>query len=128
MKTDATRHTVSSFEDLAVFKKAYVVSLEIHTQSLDFPRNEQMRGLADQMRRASKGICANLAEGFGKQHVSTAEFKRYILMAMGSADEMRVWLRYALDLHYIDKPTWEVWKSEYQGIAKMLNGLHKSWS
>ena len=127
MKIDAARHAVSSFEDLEVFKKAYVISLEIHKQSLDFPKNEQMRGLADQMRRASKGICANLAEGFGKQHVSTAEFKRYILMAMGSADEMRVWLRYALDLHYIDKPTWEVWKSEYQGIAKMLNGLHKSW-
>ena len=87
-----------------------------------------MNGLADQMRRASKGICANLAEGFGKQNISTAEFKRYISMAMGSADEMRVWTRYALDLQYIDDPTWEIWKSEYQEIAKMLNGLHKSWS
>ena len=128
MKADKPRQTIQSFEDLEVFRKAYAISLEIHKASLDFPKNEQMGGLADQMRRASKGICANLAEGFGKQHVSTAEFKRYILMAMGSADEMRVWVRYALDLHYIDQPTWEVWKSEYQDIAKMLNGLHKSWS
>ena len=42
------------------------------------------------MRRASKGICGNLAEGFGKQSISKVEFKRFIAMAIGSADEMQV--------------------------------------
>ena len=55
------------------------------------------------MRRASKGICANIAEGFGKQNVSKPEFKRFLLMAMGSADEMRVWARYSLDLGHIEE-------------------------
>ena len=68
-----TMTTAKSFEDLAVFKLAYRVSLEIHRASLDFPAIEQ-RALADQIRRASKSICANLAEGFGRQGVSTAEF------------------------------------------------------
>ena len=128
MKTDIPRQQIHAFEDLAVFRKAYKISLEIHQVSLKFPRIEQMNGLAQQMRRASKGICTNLAEGFGKQSISTAEFKRYVLIAMGSADEMRVWIRYALDLKYIEQPTWQRWKKEYQDIAKMLNGLHKSWS
>ena len=90
------------FEDLAVFKLAYRLSLEIHRASLNFPVVEQ-RALADQIRRASKSICANLAEGFGKQAASPAEFKRFLAMAIGSADEMRVWLRYCLDLGYVDR-------------------------
>ena len=112
------------FEDLAVFKRAYRASLEVHRASLNFPRIEQ-HALADQIRRASKSICANLAEGFAKQGHSTAEFKRFILMAIGSCDEMRAWVRYCLDLDYIDEATWRLWRDEYQEIAKMLQGLHR---
>ena len=85
----------SSFEDLEVFKRAYRVSLAVHRQSLEFPPIEQ-RGLADQVRRASKSICANLAEGFARQGVQPADFRRYLVMALGSADEMRLWCRYCL--------------------------------
>jgi four helix bundle protein len=113
---------VRSFEDLDVFKRAYRISLEVHKVSLQFPQIEQ-RALGDQIRRASKSICANIAEGFGKQRQSRAEFRRFAMMAMGSADEMRVWLRYALDLRYIDEEQWKAWRDEYQQIARMLQGL-----
>jgi four helix bundle protein len=119
------RKSISSFENLEVFQRAYKVSLEIHKKSLEFPKREQY-GLADQIRRASKSVCANLAEGYGKSH-SAAEFKRFIQMAIGSSDEMRVWLRYCLDLEYIEKKTWQRWRDEYQEISKMLQGLHRSW-
>lgn len=114
----------SRFEDLSVFQRAYKVSLDIHKLSLKMPKVEQ-HGLADQIRRASKSIAANIAEGHGKRR-SKAEFKRYLVMAIGSADEMRVWLRYCLDLGYIDEIRWESLKDEYQEIAKMLSALHKS--
>jgi four helix bundle protein len=114
--------TVRSFEDLDVFKRAYRTSLDVHKASLGFPQIEQ-RALGDQIRRASKSICANIAEGFGKQRQSRAEFRRFVMMAMGSADEMRVWLRYALDLGYIGEIQWQAWRDEYQQIAKMLQGL-----
>ena len=81
---------VRSFEDLEVFQRAYRLSLAIHRESLKFPEIEQ-RALGDQIRRASKSIAANIAEGFGKQRLSSAEFKRFLMMAIGSADEMRVW-------------------------------------
>jgi four helix bundle protein len=115
----------AAFEDLEVFKRAYKASLDVHRRSLDFPAVEQ-RALADQVRRASKSICANLAEGFGRQGLAPADFRRFLVMAMGSADEMRVWCRYCLDLGYIDEPTWQHWRQEYQGIAKMLQGLIRS--
>ena len=59
---------VSRVEELEVFRRAYALSLEVHRASLEFPRIEQF-ALADQVRRASKSICANLAEGFGRQPV-----------------------------------------------------------
>ena len=118
---------IKSFKDLEVFKKAYVISLEIHHANQTFPKQEQYGGIADQMRRASKGICANIAEGFGKQSDSKAEFKRYLMMAIGSADEMQLWTQYCLDLNYIDIVKSKRWQNDYQIIAKMLNGLHKSW-
>jgi four helix bundle protein len=112
-------------EDLDVFKRAYRISLEVHRASLNFPSIEQY-ALGDQVRRASKGICANLAEGFGRQAASKAEFKRFVMMAMGSADEMRIWCRYCLDLGYIDEATWQAWRQEYREIAKMLQALHRN--
>ena len=117
---------VTSFEDLTVFRRAYELSLEVHRRSLDFPKIEQ-RALADQVRRASKSICANVAEGFGRQRRSKAEFKRFLLMAIGSADEMQVWIRYCVDLGYLEPTVGEHWRSEYKEIAKMLQGLYSSW-
>ena len=118
--------SIRDFTDLVVYQKAYEKSLEIHHQSLKYPEHEQYE-LGRQMRRASKSICANIAEGFGKQNVSKAEFKRFLLMAMGSADEMRVWSRYSLDLGHIDENRWMDWNKAYSDIAKMLNGLHAKW-
>ena len=119
-------HSVAStFEDLQVFQRAYRVSLDVHRASLQFPAVEQ-HVLADQIRRASKSICANIAEGFGKQRRLGAEFKRYLLMAIGSADEMQVWLRYCSDLRYIDQEICAMWRGEYRQIAKMLQGLYST--
>ena len=119
---EAERRRVVSFEDMEVFQRAYRLSLEVHRTSLGFPAVEQ-RALADQIRRASKSICANLAEGYGRQKGSKAEFARFVRMAIGSSDEMRVWLRYAFDLGYIDEATWQGWRDEYQRITRMLQSL-----
>ena len=100
------RKTAIPFERLEVFQRAYRLSLEVHRVSLGFPDIERF-ALADQVRRGSKSICANLAEGFAKQSLSPAEFRRFVAMALGSADEMR----------------WQAWRDEYQEIAKMLQGL-----
>lgn len=112
------------FEELEVFKRAYRISLDIHRASLAFPKLEQ-HALADQVRRCSKGS-ANLAEGFAKSTSSKAELRRFLSMAIGSADEMRVWLRYCRDLGYLPESTWQAWRDEYIEIARMLQGLSKS--
>ena len=114
-----------SFEDLEVFQRAYRISLEVHRASLTFPPAEQ-HALGAQVRRASKSICANLAEGTAKWHASAAEFRRFVHIAIGSSEEMRVWARYCLDLGYLDEATWQHWRDEYEEISKMLHGLARS--
>ena len=123
-----SKSDVATFEDLEVFQRAYRISLDLHQASLHFPKIEQYGGLADQIRRASKSICGNIAEGFGKQRRSNAEFKRFLMMAIGSADEMQVWVRYCSDLEYIDQKVCATWRDEYRQIAKMLQGLYTALS
>jgi four helix bundle protein len=106
-------------KDLEVYKKAYSVSLDIHKATLTFPKIEQY-ALADQMRRSSKSICANLAEGFAKQTHSKIEFARFISIAMGSCSEMETWISYAFDLGYLTKEQLNAWLSEYASIYGML--------
>ena len=118
--------TIRDVTDLQVYQKAYGLSIEIHHASFDLPKQEQYE-LAAQMRRASKSICASLAEGFGKQSLSKPEFKRFVLMAIGSADEMRLWLQYCLDLNYLERKAVFKWQEEYKNVAKMLTGLHHKW-
>lgn len=116
------KRKIVSFEDFDVFERAFQLSLAIHKQTLQFPQIEQF-ALAQQMRNASKSICANIAEGYGKQKQSSAEFKRFLNIALGSSDEMRVWLRYAHELAYITQDNYMAWRSQYIEISRMLQKL-----
>lgn len=108
--------------DLDVYNKAFQISLKIHKSSLEFPKIEQY-ALASQIRRANKGICANIAEGFAKQQTSKPEFKRFLLIALGSAHEVRVWIDYCRELGYINSGTADFWSQEYDSISKMLQSF-----
>ena len=116
---------IKRVDDLEVFRRAYDLSIRLHRISLEFPRMEQF-ALADQLRRASKSICANLTEGFAKQS-SAAEYRRYLTMAIASSDETQLWLRYCIDLGYVEQEVGSGWIANYVEISKMLRGLHTSW-
>lgn len=116
---EESRHSVW---DLAVFRRAYAAALEAHRIALTFPKYEQY-DLASQLRRSSKSICANLMEGRGRQQGSKAEFRRFVLMALGSADECVLWCRFARDLGYLSEEQSKRLEQEFRGVAKMLNAL-----
>lgn len=110
------------YQDLHVYKLAYRLVLDIHQQSLTFPKIEQFNGLADQMRRASRSICANLAEGLSKVS-STHEERRFLSIARGSCEEMRVWLNMSADFGYTQPEQAAAWREDYHQISKMLYAL-----
>ena len=117
---------IERVEDLEVYRRAYRLSLEVHRASLELPRIEQF-ALADQLRRSSKSICANLVEGFAKQSRSAAEYRRSLTVAIGSSDETQLWLRYCVDLGYVEEVVGRRWIADYVEISKMLQGLYDSW-
>ncbi len=84
---------------------------------------EQYGGVADQVRRASKAICALMVEGSGRRRASQAEFRRYLVMALASADEARLWCRYAEDLGYAAPDNAAAWRAAFEEVARLLQGL-----
>ena len=106
-------------EDLDVFRRAYALSLQLHRASLTFPKIEQFGGLADQLRRASKSVCGLIVEGGGRQTRSPREFARYLQMAVGSAEEAKLWCRYAADLDYVEAAQAEMWREEFGHVIRM---------
>ena len=117
---------VRSFEDLEAYQRAYRLALELHRASLQFPRIEQF-ALADQIRRASKSVCANIAEGFARQRSSSADFHRFVILAVGSSDEMKVWLSFCVDLGYLSEDEVVRMRDESSIVARMLHGLRDKW-
>jgi len=56
----ATR--INSHEDLEVYQLAFKLAMRVFELSKGFPR-EETYSLTDQVRRASRSVCANIAEG-----------------------------------------------------------------
>ena len=113
------------YHRLDVYKKAYRSALEIHKVSLLFPKIEQYE-LANQLRRATKSIPVNIAEGMGKQE-SNADVRKYIRIAIGSCDEVRVWLEFSRDLGYMQDAAYIEFDDRYNEIGKMLRGVLKRY-
>jgi len=55
------------FKDLRVWREAKDLVLKIYKVTEQFPKKETY-GLADQLRRSTNSICANIAEGFNRYH------------------------------------------------------------
>ena len=109
---------------LDVYERSYKAGLAIYKMTGSYPEEEKY-GIVSQMRRASTSIPLNIAEGYAKRS-SQEEFKRFLLMAIGSATEIHVLLDYSKDLGYIAHAQYEKASEEYDEIGKMLNALIKA--
>ena len=116
----------TTYKELIVYQKAYKVSIEIHEISMNFPSFERSE-LGSQIRRASKSIPLNIAEGYGRND-SIEDFKRFLTMAMGSCEEVKVQLDYCRDLRYMNQDKYQELASTYAEISKMLVSMKKSWN
>ncbi len=68
-------------------------------------------------------MCSLIVEGSGRQSGSPQEFARYLVMAVGSAEEARLWCRYAADLGYVEGAQAKAWRDELGHVIRMLQGL-----
>jgi four helix bundle protein len=86
------------FRRLLVWRRAHALALQVHEVT---ERNYQGRywSLIDQMRRSATSIASNIAEGSGQ--VTSAQFARYLTIALGSVRELDYQVLLARDLGVI---------------------------
>lgn len=114
---------MKSIEELSVFKKAHLVTLEIYKVTKGFPKTE-LFSLSNQMQRAAISINSNLAEGGARN--SSKELKYFISIARGSLAELSYQLLLAKDLDYLSHETFCKLETDLNEIGRMLTGLLKS--
>ncbi|MCL5428587.1 MAG: four helix bundle protein [Chloroflexi bacterium] len=110
----------SSFEDLQCYKLALDVMVNAHQLAVNLPPQEKY-DLAQQIRRASKGISANIAEGYGRFHF--LDSLRFYSMARGSLNETRNHVITAKVLGYIEESFYQQFVTLMREAEKTLNGL-----
>ena len=116
---------INSYRDLDFYTDSYQLALEVHAFSLQFPVFERFEQ-GSQMRRASKSIAANIAEGWGRR-ASDAEFKHFLRISLGSCDEMQVHLDFARDLGYITAECHIDMVHRYESVGKRINAFGRRW-
>ena len=116
---------IQSFRDLEVYRRSFEASVEMYQLTKSYPRDE-LYGLTSQIKRAATSIPLNIAEGYGKKETPD-DFKRFLLMAIGSCNEMRVLLDLSARLGFIDETVHQKYEREYEEIGKMLTSLRMRW-
>ena len=116
---------IKSFKDLDVYKEAYDLAIIVNREVTKFPIFEK-NDLESQLRRASKSIPANIAEGWGKRRFEK-ELKKHIDTAVGSANEMEVHISIARDLYYWRKDFCEQLLKRYIFLGGKLVNLRNNW-
>lgn len=109
---------MGSFRDLIVYKKAFELAMDIFVISKKFPADEKF-SLTSQIRRSSRSVCANLAEGYRKR-----QYPAHFVAKASDADmentETSVWLDFSLVCGYIDSETFAPLKNTTIEIGRLL--------
>src|SRR5919108_1374395 len=92
---------IQSHRDLDVYRKAFDTAMNIFELSKSFPK-EETYSLTDQIRRASRSVCANLAEAWRKRRYEAA-FISKLSDVEAEVAETQVWIEFAVKCGYYDR-------------------------
>ena len=119
---------IRDHRDLRVFQSARDAAMQIYEISRGFPRDEE-RALTSQIRRSSRAVCANLAEGFQRRGYP-ASFAAKLVDAAAEADETRVWIDFALRCGFVTAQVAEELEQRYDrilGALVLMKANAKAW-
>lgn len=113
---------LTRFEDLTCWQQARKIVKDIYK----ICRNNEFRkdfGLADQVKRASVSIMANIAEGFSRR--SNKEFIQFLFIAKSSAAELQSHLYAALDQGYVNDKNFSLLYEKIDKVQRQISNLIK---
>jgi len=102
------------FQKLDVWNLAMDLAAATYDATKAYPTEERF-GLQSQMRRAAVSVPSNIAEGSARS--SDADFRRFLIMAKGSASELETQVLLSERLGYLGAP-------DSDGLRQTLNRCH----
>ena len=108
-----------SFKDMPIWQNAISVAEDIFKLTENLPKKEDY-GLTSQLRRAALSISSNIAEAYGRHHIS--DKINFYYFSRGSVTEVQSQLEYANRVGYIDKDQSDVL---IEKLSQVYNDINK---
>jgi four helix bundle protein len=112
--------SVEGLKRLEVWKRSKDFALNVYREILPLLPPDEKWGLAQQLRRSSTSIPANLAEGYGRFYYQ--DNVRFCYMARGSLEETLSHLVFCYEAGFVPASSYQPLEQEGAEIGKMLNG------
>ncbi|QSJ20869.1 four helix bundle protein [Nostoc sp. UHCC 0702] len=109
---------IKDHKDLEIYKMAFDAAMKIFELSKNFPVEERY-SLTDQIRRSSRSVCANFAEGWRKRRYQAA-FVAKLNDCEAESAETQTWIEFAVKCNYLDV---EIGRELYGAYNQVLSGL-----
>jgi four helix bundle protein len=114
---------MSDYRNLKVWQRTIEFVTSVYALTQSFPSHE-LYGLTSQIRRAATSIALNITEGATSGYDS--EYKRFLNLAIRSANEVATGFEIAKRLKYCSEEQAGKQIHECDEIAAMLQGLSRS--
>jgi four helix bundle protein len=108
------------YKKYSIWQQGHEIALEIYRITKNFPKDE-LYGLTSQIRRAVSSIPTNIVEGCGRE--SDLDFRRFLVIALGSATEVEYLLLLCFELGYIEESHFSHLTNKVVAIRKQLRNL-----
>jgi len=112
------KKTIRKHTDLEVYQRGFAAAMQVFEHSKAFPKEERY-SLTDQIRRSSRSVCGNLAEGWRKRRYPLA-FASKLTDSEAEAAETQSWLEFAVKCGYLNRDAAAGLYKEYDHVIAML--------
>ena len=109
------------YKALKVYQLAFELAMKLFHLSKSFPREERY-SLTDQIRRSSRSVAANIAEGYRKRQYPNM-FISKLADSHAEATETQVWLDFALECGYLTTESHREISESYEQVERMLASM-----
>ena len=109
--------------ELEVYQSAYAQAMSVFEATKSFPPEERY-ALTDQVRRASRSVCANLSEAWGKRRYE-AHFLNKLTDADAENYETATWISFCRDCGYLLPATYDALIAGNRRTGNMLGQMIK---
>src|SRR2546430_7875154 len=112
---------IVNHQELQVYRRSFDTAMRLFELSRSFPKEERY-SLVDQIRRASRSVCAQIAEGWRRRRYEAA-FINKLNEAEGEVAETQVWIEFSVRCEYMTPEEGRKLYSTYNGILRTLVGM-----